>query len=169
MKRALLVLAMLLFVATPAFAQHSGFTALANIGVGFQNDSFYDETATGLGGLNVGAGWFLTDRMAVLGRISGTRVNFDASGGAWQSSTVYGGTIQFWLNNWASIEGGAGLGRWSDEFEDSDNGFGLIIGFHASVFKKGAHHIRAGVEYAPVFTDVKVHNIGVVVGYQYAK
>jgi hypothetical protein len=158
---------MLMFVASPAFAQ-SGFTVLANVGVGFQNDEFYEETATGIGGLNVGAGVFLTPKIAVLGRISSTSAIFDASG-ARQTSTVYGGTIQMWLNNWASIEGGAGLGRWSDAFNDSDNGFGIIVAFHASVFQRGSHHIRAGVEYAPVFTDVMVQNIGVVVGYQFVK
>ena len=169
MKRALLIVSMLL-VATPAFAQaHRGFTVLANVGVGFQTDTFYDETATGVAGVNFGAGAFVTDRIAVLGRFSGTSATFDASGGARQMSGVWGGTVQFWMNNWASVEFGGGYGRWSDEFNDSEDGFGLITAFHASVFQRGSHHIRAGVEYTPVFTEVNVHNLGVVVGYQYAK
>ena len=171
MKRVLLAVVMLIVVASPAFAQapaRSGFTVLANLGVGFQHDSVYEETAVGLGGLNFGAGWFLNDKVAVLGRFSGTNVNFDASG-AGQTSGVFGGSIQYWLNNWASIEGGAGYGYWSDDFDDGENGFGLIIGFHATVFQRGRHHVRAGVEYAPVFTDIKVQNIGVVVGYQFVK
>ena len=53
MKRALLAFVLLLFVASPAFAQtHSGFTVFANLGVGFQNDTDYQETAPGVGGLN---------------------------------------------------------------------------------------------------------------------
>lgn len=169
MKRVVFVAAvMLMFVASPAFAQRSGFTVLANIGVGFQNDEFYEETATGIGGLNFGAGVFLTDKIAVLGRFSGTSAIFDASG-ARQNSGVWGGTVQMWLNNWASIEGGAGYGRWSDDFGDSDGGFGLIVAFHASVFQRGSHHIRAGFEYAPVFTDVMVQNMAVVVGYQFVR
>ena len=172
MKRALLVIA-LLFVATPAFAQapaHSGFTVFANLGVGFQNDTFYEETATGLAGLNFGAGWFVTERMAVMGRFSGTVATFEAPDpDLSQASGVWAGTIQYWINRWASVEVGGGYGTWRDENSVKDNGFGLVIGFHASVFQKGAHHIRAGFEYAPVFTDSAVHNMGVVVGYQYAK
>jgi hypothetical protein len=171
MKRIVLAVAVLLAVASPAFAQapaRSGFTVLANLGVGFQNDEFYDETATGLAGLNFGAGWFLTDNVAVLGRFSGTSATFDASN-AGQRSGVFGGGIQYWLNNWASIDVAAGYGYWSDDFDDSDGGFGLIVGFNATVFQRGRHHIRAGVEWAPVFTDYKVQNIGVTVGYQFVK
>ena len=170
MKRVLLVFAVLLFVASPAFAQapaHSGFTALANVGVGFQHDTFYDETPVGLA-VSFGAGVFVTDRIAVLGRYSGTSAHFDGPD-LTQMSGVWGGTIQCWLNNWASIEVGGGYGRWSDEFDDSDGGFGLILAFQATVWQRGQHHIRAGVEYTPVFTDAKVHNIGVVAGYQYAR
>ena len=171
MKRIVLAFALLLFVASPAFAQaptRSGFTVLANLGVGFQQDEFYDQTQTGLAGLNFGAGWFLTPDLAVLGRFSGTTANFDDFG-VTQRSGVWGGTIQYWLNNWASIEGGVGYGRWSDDFDDSDGGFGLIVGFNASVFQRGRHHVRAGVEWASVFTDAKVQNIGVTIGYQFVK
>jgi len=172
MKRVVLVAFLLLVVASPAFAQapaHKGFTALANVGVGFQTDTDYEETAIGVGGLNFGAGVFVTNRIAILGRASGTSATFDASGGARQTAAVYGGTVQCWLNNWASVEFGGGYAYWSDDFNDSDGGFGLIIGFHATVWQKGAHHVRAGVEYAPLFTDIKIHNIGIVAGYQYAR
>jgi Outer membrane protein beta-barrel domain len=172
MKRIVLAVAVLLAVASPAFAQapaRTGFTVLANLGVGFQNDDFYEETATGLAGLNFGAGWFLTDNVAVLGRISGTRATFDTFD-VTQTSAVYGGSIQYWLNNWASIEGGVGLGRWSDSDGLSENGWGLIVAFNATVFQRGRHHVRAGVEWAPVFTDTSnIQNIGVTVGYQFVK
>ena len=171
MKRFALAVALLFVVASPAAAQSpdfSRFTAFANLGVGFQNDAFYEQTANGLAGLNFGAGFFLTPNLAVLGRVSGTIVTFDDFG-VTQSSSVWGRSIQYWLNNWASIEAGAGYGTWSDEFDDSDGGFCLILGFHASVFQRGRHHVRAGFEYAPVFTDFKVHNMGVVVGYQYGR
>jgi hypothetical protein len=172
MKRVVLIVALLLAVASPAFAQapaRSGFTVFANLGVGFQNDEVYDETATGIGGLNFGAGWFLTDSMAVIGRFSGTAAEFDASG-LTQRSGVWAGGIQYWLNNWASVDAAVGYGSWSDEIDRSDSGFGLIFGFHASVFQRGRHHVRAGVEWAPVFIDSgNVQNIGVVVGYQFVK
>jgi len=172
MKRAALVVAMLLVVASPAFAQapaRSGFTVFANLGVGFQTAVTYDETGIGLAGLNFGAGWFLTDKVAVLGRYSGTYVALDALEGENQTSGVWAGSIQYWLNKWASIEGGVGYGRWSNKFDGDDDGVGLIIGFGATVFQRGRHHVRAGFEYAPVFTDDRVHNMGVTIGYQFVR
>ena len=171
MKRVVLIAALLLAVASPAAAQIK-FTALANLGVGFQNDEYFDQTANGLAGLNFGAGVFLTPDLAVLGRFSGTRVTFDDDvfgGVREQASGVFGGTVQYWLNNWASVEAGVGYGRWRDEFDNKDGGFGLILGFGATVFQRGPHHVRAGFEYAPVFTDSKVHNIGLTIGYQYGR
>ena len=167
MKRVVLIAALWLAIASPAAAQIK-FTALANLGVGFQNDTFYNETATGLAGLNFGAGVFLTPDLAVLGRFSGTTVTFDTVN-IRQSSGVWGGTVQYWLNNWASVEAGVGYGRWKDEFDDSEGGFGLILAFNASVFQRGPHHVRAGFEYAPVFTTDAVHNIGLTIGYQYGR
>lgn len=192
MKRVVLAWALLLVAASPAFAQtpqdngsaaplpvsftpapaqggagHRGFTVLANIGAGMQHDDYYAQTKFGLGGVNFGAGWFFNDRMAVLFRASGTVVNFDDFG-VTQTSGVYGGTVQFWLNKWASVEAGAGVGMWRDDF-GSDTGFGLIVAFEASVWQKGSHHIRASAEYAPVFVDPAIHNVSFNVGYQYAK
>ena len=175
MKRAVVVIALWFAVSAsspiPAAAQSvdfSRFTAFVNLGVGFQNDAFYDDTEIGLAGPNFGAGLFLTRDLAVLGRYSGTTVTFQPFE-VTQTSGVWAGSIQYWLNNWASVEAGAGYGRWADSDEVSDGAFGLILAFHASVFQRGRHHVRAGVEYAPVFTDFNVHNIGLVVGYQYGR
>jgi hypothetical protein len=192
MRRTLLTAALLLVVASPVFAQssqtngvparlgatfapaapqgsaaHRSFTVFVNLGPGIQHDSDYQQTEVGLSGLNFGAGWFVTDRLAVLVRFSGTTVTYFSS--VSQASGVWGGTIQYWMNDWASVEAGAGFGRWWDEFSDSETGVGLIIGFQASAFHKGNHHFRVGFEYAPVFTDIMVQNVGFTVGYQYAK
>ena len=152
-----------------AAASHHGFTVFINIGAGVQKDEFYGETSTGLAGLNFGVGWYVADNVAVLFRGSGTRGSFQ-DGDVDQVSGVFGGTIQFWLNQRFAIEGGAGLGRWSDNFGDSDTGFGIIAGVTAVLVQRGSHHITAGAEYAPVFTtDGTVHNIGFVVGYLFAR
>jgi hypothetical protein len=192
MKRVVLAWIVLLTAASPALAQtpqddssaarlpvsfapapvpratgHEGFTVLANVGGGVQHDGYYGETRFGLGGVNFGGGWFFNERCAVLFRASGTRVTYDDFL-VTQTSAVYGGTIQLWLNDWASVEAGAGAGKWWDEF-GSGTGFGLIFAFEATVFQKGPHHIRATVEYAPVFVNPAIHNVSFNVGYQYAK
>ena len=194
MRRVVLSLVLILVAATPALAQlpqtdgspvrldatfaptrapravpaYSGLTVLVNVGLGIQTDSFYEMTETGLGGPNFGVGWFLNERTAVMFRYSGTSVEYSDLG-ITQRAGVWGGSLQYWLNTWASVEAGVGLGRWSDSDGISDNGWGLIFGFHATVWQMGAHHIRVGAEYAPTFTGSTVHNIGIVGGYQYAK
>ena len=102
MKRVVLALVFLLIAAPPVVAQtlqtngmparldapfvpaapqggtgHHGFTVFANIGAGLQHDGFYQQTAGGLAGANLGIGAFISDRVAVLFRISGTRATFD--------------------------------------------------------------------------------------------
>src|SRR5580765_1805274 len=118
MKRLLLGLTAWLVCSTPAFAQvapaaaqeRHGFTVLANLGVGFQKDPYHADSASGLAGLNVGAGLFVTNRIAILGRFSGTNVDF---GYAKQVSGVLGGTVQFWVTDRFIVEGGGGYGYWS--------------------------------------------------------
>lgn len=172
MKRIALVIALLIVIAaSPAFAQapaHSGFTGLVNVGVGFQHDEALGNGA-GVGGVNFGLGGFITKRIALLARFSGTDVDFGSGPTLSQTSGIFAGTLQCWLNRWASIEGGAGFGSWTAEGGASEAGLGLLIAFHASVFQKGRHHVRLGVEYVPVFTDTSVHNVGIVVGYQYVR
>ena len=170
LKGLLLAAALLMVAARPAAAQ-SGFTVLGNVGFGLQHDTDFAETANGLAGPNIGAGVFLTPKIAVLGRMSGTMATF--TGNVKQNAYVYGGTIQFWLNKWASVEAGAGYGHWTlPDFNESGNGFGLLFAFEATVWQKGPHHIRAGFEYAPLFdttNNFDIHNMGIVGGYQWVK
>jgi hypothetical protein len=145
----------------------SGFTALVTLGLGVQRDDFYEETVTGLAGVNLGLGGFVTDQIAILGRFTGTRGDY---GFVQQTSGVIGATAQIWLNSRVAVEGGAGLGFWSDDDEDSDVGFGLIVGALASIISRGSHNLVGGIEYAPAFTSAgTVHNIGFVVGYQFIR
>jgi len=192
MKRFVLGLTALLACSTPAFAQVApntigaaawrttsfnapaaptgahGFTVLANLGVGFQQDQDLEDSATGLAGLNVGAGVFVNNRIAILGRFSGTNVDY---GYATQVSGVLGGTVQFWVTDRFIVEGGGGFGYWSfDSGTVSENGFGLIVGANFVVWSRGSHCLLAGFEYAPVFTDTDtVHNVGITFGYQFRK
>ncbi len=156
------------FTAPAAASEHHGFTFLANLGLGFQQDQDLEDTGIGLAGLNLGAGAFVNSRVAILGRFSGTNVDFDGIG---QVSGVLGGTVQYWVSDRFAIEGGAGFGYWSlDSGVLSENGWGLIIAANGVVWTRGNHCLLVGVEYAPVFTDTDtVHNIGITFGYQLRK
>ena len=152
-----------------AAVERHGFTILVNLGVGIQHDTSFQETAVGLGGANVGIGAFVTNKVAILGRFSGTNVTYDFSGQ--QVSGVLGGTVQYWLSDLFHIEAGGGMGFWNWEFaSDSGTGTGLILGAGVTVFDRGHHNLQVGAEYAPVFTDLAtVHNFCITFGYQFHK
>jgi Outer membrane protein beta-barrel domain len=143
-----------------------GFTLLVNLGVGIQNDTGIEESAVGLAGLNLGVGWFIKPNVAILGRFSGTNASYETDFGDFrQVSGVLGPTLQYWASDKVYLEGGAGLGRWSAD-DESDSGFGLILGAGFTLWNRGKHNLQVGVEYAPVFTDGAVHNFGFTFGYQ---
>lgn len=152
-------------------ANRGGFTILVNLGVGIQNDSFLEETSTGVAGLNLGIGGFLTRDLALMGRFSGTTAVFDEFVGFFgeftQVSGVMGATLQYWPSDRFYVEAGPGVGVWSAE-SSSDQGFGLITGAGVTIFNRGKHNLQVGFEYAPAFTDPgTVHNIGITFGYQF--
>jgi hypothetical protein len=154
---------------TPAQAavERHGFTILVNLGVGIQHDMSFEETAVGLGGANLGIGAFVNNKLAILGRFSGTNVTYDLSGQ--QVSGVFGGTVQYWLSDLFHIEAGGGMGFWNWDF-DSEVGTGLILGAGVTVFDRGHHNLQVGAEYAPVFTDsANIHNFCITFGYQFHK
>ncbi len=147
-------------------ADRSGFTLLVNLGVGIQNDTSLAENGVGLAGVNVGVGGFIKPNLAILGRFSGTSASYETPfGDVRQVSGVIGSTLQYWATDKVSLEGGAGLGLWSVE-DESDRGFGLILGVGYTVWNRGKHNLQVGLEYAPVFTDGTVHNFGFTIGYQ---
>jgi len=143
----------------------SGFTLLLDIGVGFQRDEFFGQTETGVGGLNLGLGGFLSENLALMFRGSGTTVSY---AGGTQISGTGGGSLQYWVNDKLFIEGGAGVGFWDfDSGNQSETALGLILAAGYSIWNNAGHNLFIGVEYAPAFTDPDtVHNVGIVFGWQ---
>lgn len=141
----------------------SGFTLLLNTGVGFQHDAFFGETETGVAGINLGIGGFLSPNMALMFRASGTNVKyFDI----WQTSGTGGASLQYWVNDKLHIEGGVGAGFW--DFDDAhESALGLILAAGYSIWNNAGHNLYVGLEYAPAFTDPDtIHNFGIVFGWQ---
>ena len=146
-------------------------TVLVNLGAGVQTDTFFDETAAGLSGFNVGAGWFLNEKYAVLFRTSTTYVAYDDEiiGHYAQLSGVVGGTVQYWLTDRLSAEGGLGMGYWRSD-EGSERDLGMILGASWVILDRGRHDFTVGFEYAPAYlASGTVHNYGFTVGYQYRR
>lgn len=143
----------------------NGFTLLLNLGIGIQHDATLDETNTGLGGLNLGIGGFVTDKTAVLFRVSGTNVDLDFAE-ARQLSGFVGPSLQYWADDRVALEGGVGIGFWEIE-GNRETGLGLLFGVSYAVIQNARHSFSVGIEFAPAFTDPDaVHNLGVVFGWQ---
>ncbi len=165
---ALLVATLLCAVPATAFAQdeepgREGFTLLASLGVGIQNDPSRDRWAGGLAGLNMGAGLFLTDRVAVLARLSSATVS-QATGQ--QSSGVLGATGQLWIGERLHVEGGPGVGFWRVAGGD-DKSPGLILGAGYALYRTAGHSMNVGVEYALALTDPDpIHSFGILFRWQ---
>lgn len=164
-----------------AAPERGGFTILVNLGAGVQQDTFLEQSAVGLAGLNLGVGGFLTEDLALLFRISGTGAAYEGGSrflrrtfpGLFtadfkQYSGVGGPTLQYWVSDRFNVEAGGGLGFWMDPARNSGSAFGLILGTGMTIANRGRHNLQVGVEYAPAFTDPgTVHNIGFTVGYQF--
>ena len=147
-----------------------GFTLLVNLGIGSQLEG--DSSAIGLAGLNLAAGGFVTENLALMFRVSGTTATheFEAFGYDFdisQVSGVVGLTAQHWLDDRFYIEAGPGMGFWSVEELGSESGFGVILGTGVTIFNRGKHNLQLGIEYAPMFTDPTIHNLGFTFGYQF--
>lgn len=147
----------------PAHPDRSGFTILLELGAGVQRDDYYAETAGGLAGLNVGLGAFLTRDLALMFRFSGTTASYAPYS---QVSGVAGPMVQYWLSDRVNLRAGGGVGFWSSE-DDNETAFGLMLGVGVTVFNRGKHNLQIGFDYAPVFTDSRIHNIGFTFGYQF--
>lgn len=157
----------------PASAR-SGLTGLLSFGVGLQRDQSIRSTETGLGGLNLGVGAFLTDRAALMLRASGTNV---ARASKRHVSGTAGISLQYWIHDRLRLEAGAGVGvleilgsaglEGLEVDPKRDSGFGLIFGTAFTLWRSVGHDFSIGLEYAPAFTDPDtVHNFGIVLGWQ---
>lgn len=168
---ALLVVSLVLVAPPAAVAQDTperdGFTMLLSLGAGLQDDGALPESGTGFGGLNLGIGGFLNERVALWFRVSGTTVTYDTPFGDLTQTSGFGGpALQYWVSERFAVEGGLGFGFWSAEDAD-DTGMGLMLGGDFVVWTNGPHSLHLGVEYAPAFTDPDtVHNYGLVFGWQ---
>jgi hypothetical protein len=150
-------------VAAQTPLERGGFTLMLDLGLGLQRDEAFGTTESGLAGVNLGIGGFLTDRLALMLRESGTNVSY---GPVRQVSVVVAPALQYWANDRLSLTGGVGAGLWSID-DVNEGGLGLVLGVHYALWQSGRHSLFLGVDYAPAFTDPEtVHNLGILFGWQ---
>ena len=166
-----LLLSALLVVPSAASAQqqpeHSGFTLMLNIGAGLQDDGALPESQVGLAGLNLGIGGFVSERVAIWFRASGTNAAYSTPQGDVTQVSGFGGpAVQYWATERVALEGGVGIGFWDIE-GTNEGGLGLMLGASYVFWTNGGHSLFVGAEYAPAFTDPEtIHNYGLVFGWQ---
>ena len=149
----------------------SGFTLLLTMGVGFQKSGSSD-VRTGLGGLNLGIGGFVSPDLAVMFGLSGTSVSSRRSyygGNSYYVSGVGGVSVQYWASDSFNFEGGVGSGisGSSGSYSNGQRGYGFILGGAYSFYHKNKGSLQIGIEYAPaIFEFGTIHNVSIAFGWQ---
>ena len=149
-----------------------GMTFEAGVGIGWIHDSSDSVKPTWFGGgVNVGAGRWVTDNLAVTGRMAGMTASIS-------DVRLLTGVIVLGVQHWATdhvwLGGGAGLGVFAfKNREDSDGTLGVGLDLRAGYTfdTTSANTLTVSVELTPsiVFEDsgtASIAGIALVVGYQ---
>ncbi len=104
----------------------------ANLGIGWQRISYAGQSDTsdlGVGGLCLGVGGWMNERMAITARLAGVTVSADEFESDYRFSAFFlGGALQYWFDDHFWVGGGAGFAIASVSGggeEDSRGGLGL--------------------------------------------
>ena len=170
----------------PAYAQPSlkqGLTFEANLGVGFmwvESDGDESDKEVALGGLNLGVGGWLNERMALSLRIAGTTYT-DSEGDVDLRFTtgILGPHLQYWVDDHFWLGGGAGIGVAAVTIEgpgisesESETGFGLDLRAGYTFSTTSEHTWNVSFELTPSFItindrDYTFYGAAVLFGYQH--
>lgn len=172
--------------APPAQGQERrGFTMLLSLGYGWQStpdleitnyafsQNFAAGTTSGLAGLNLGMGGFVSDEVALMFRISGTTASRDFvdQDQVTRSDDVICGVgvldMQWWVTKRLNLEIGGGYGIFATDLE-TERGVGLLAGVGYSILSRKKHSLQIGLENAVfIKNEIVVNNLGVCMGFQF--
>jgi hypothetical protein len=151
-----------------------GATFEANVGAGWLHataDSGESaDSDGGLGGLNLGLGWWISERTALSLRIAG--VNYSESGSS-LTGGFFGGALQYWTTENLWLGGGVGFGIASLYIDgepaiDPEIGLGLDLRVGVTPVIAGQHSLNFSFEVNPSFLDGgTLTGIALLIGYQY--
>ncbi len=152
----------------PQGPDRSGFTLLLTMGVGFQKLDAGRDWGTGLGGLNLGIGGFVSPNLAVLFRFSGTNVRY---GEPYEFlgdvvSGFAGPSVQYWASDSFNFEGGLGVGVVGYENGGSRRAVGALLAAGYSFYHKKKSSLQVGLEYSFVASSKGAHNLIIAFGWQ---
>ena len=141
--------------------ERSGLTLLLGSGVGINNDW---PRGLGFAGPSLGIGGFASKNVAVMVRGTGVFSNTHLS-------YFTGLSMQYWMTNRFSVEGGPGVGVWLESLERGGEGFGLIIGASYTIIGGGMHGLQISAEYAFISDTGSrrrrvARSLGIVLRYQ---
>ena len=173
-------------IAPRAHAQdRGGFTLLATIGLGIQSGSDVtndwdalngiseSKTRTGLSGLNLGAGAFISHSTALMARLSHskTHANYADTFGHGQTRDIPVWMVtlglQHWLGDRWNVELGAGFGLLAVENNDLI-GLGFVGAVGYSFLLRGSHSFQIGIENALYLDDFQtINSLGLCLGFQF--
>lgn len=154
-------------------AERRGLTFEANVGVGslvISPDGGSGRTESGIAGLNLGGGVWLTPRAALTLRLAG--VTYSEEGGSLTGGFL-GGAIQLWPHDEIWLGLGAGIGLAGLQLEgapdpEPETGLGMDFRLGYTPFASGSHSLNFSLEVNPSFLDGgTLTGIGFLIGYQY--
>jgi hypothetical protein len=169
--------------ATPAISR-DGVTFEANLGLGLvwaRSSSESSDTQTGLGGLNLGLGGWLSDSLALSARIAG--VTFSPVDGVRFSTGFVGLSLQKWSEAHFWVGGGAGFAFAAAHIDgaasqpEPDTGFALDLRVGYTFNPDSQNTFNISAELTPGFfsvareagtrLDVEIYSLGLLLGYQH--
>ncbi len=158
----------------PAVHHRSGFTANLSVGLGFTTlspDEGEGDTESGLAGLNLELGGFVSPELAISLSISGTRFSkdFGSGFGSITFQNIFAGLVgQYWLNNKVAVGGGVG---WAI-FDTTDNGDNFEgesgVGIKGQASYRFFRGLQATLSLVPSFYDGgTITSTSFLIGYQW--
>jgi hypothetical protein len=154
---------------------HRSMTFELNLGLGWIHisaDEVSDTSDLGLGGLSIGVGGWLNEKLAITGRIAGVTLSENDSQ---LSNVFFGPSLQYWVDNHFWLGGGLGLAILAasgDNSEDSIRGFGLDLRVGYTFNEGSENTFNASFELNPGFfsengESATLTGIGILLGYQH--
>ncbi|HEY5928619.1 MAG TPA: hypothetical protein VIV11_43335 [Kofleriaceae bacterium] len=160
----------------PPPSLHRGMTFEANLGIGWirlTDEGGDSETSdVGVGGLSLGVGGWMNEKVAITARLSGVTISEDDS----RFSAIFlGPSAQYWVDKHFWLGGGVGLGivaASSGDLNDSITGFSLDLRAGYTFNEGSENTFNASLEINPGFysengSSGTATGVGLLFGYQH--
>jgi hypothetical protein len=149
----------------------NGMTVELNLGLGWMTSSESDKSYTGIGGLSLGVGGWVSPQVAITGRIAGATIS---ENGEQLSNIFFGPSLQYWVNDNFWLGGGIGLGILADNCDGCESvtgfGFDARVGYTFSVSSENTFNVSFELNpehYSENGVSATITSVGILLGYQH--